>query len=472
MTINKPNLLLITFDQWRGDWTDPEQPIVRMPCLEKLGGKGLTARRCYTSSPQCVPARMSWLTGLAPSQMGVTRNCDAEIPSDAPSVFRELQQAGWHTQLIGKTHWTSHLQPGDLREKSQLIQSLGFDEVNEVAGPRAMQIMRCKLSDDWKRENVFDSYLKDMKKRYQRGRTDEAWGVRPTVLPDHLYPDIWIADKGIEAIKNMPTNQPWLLWISFVGPHEPFDTPKQWNTISEEELPISTKRGDWIKDLPIHCELRKTAESWSDRLTEKSIEACRKDYGNNLQLLDHQLNRLTDALKKREDNNKTAIAITADHGEMLGDHQMLYKGTFLEGSIHVPFVYIPPGATNEKKVVINKPIELTSTFTLMIKNLTTDGKLRTIRKHCKQQDHVTIEFGEELLIIKNKRKLCCNNQGEPLWGINLRKDPKEQTNVVAIDKKRLFSENEKWTEIHLVAKKEAKRRRQKHWMWRDLTEKR
>ena len=104
MGLHKINLLLVTFDQWRGDWTDPVKPIVKLPCLEELAQKGLTARRCYTSSPQCVPARMSWLTGLYPSQMGITRNCDAEIPADAPSIFRELQKAGWETELIGKTH--------------------------------------------------------------------------------------------------------------------------------------------------------------------------------------------------------------------------------------------------------------------------------------------------------------------------------------------------------------------------------
>ena len=92
MGSDKANLLLITFDQWRGDWTDQEQPIVRMPHLKEISAEGLIARRCYTSSPQCVPARMSWLTGLAPSQMGITRNCNAEIPCDAPSIFSGLPQ--------------------------------------------------------------------------------------------------------------------------------------------------------------------------------------------------------------------------------------------------------------------------------------------------------------------------------------------------------------------------------------------
>ena len=466
MNLNKANLLLITFDQWRGDWTDPKNPIVRMPCLEQLGTEGLIARRCYTSSPQCVPARMSWLTGLAPSQMGVTRNCEAEVPADAPSVFRELQKAGWHTELIGKTHWTSHRTPGDLREKEELIKKLGFNQVKEVAGPRALQIMRCELSDEWRREGVFDSYLKDMKKRYQRGRTNEAWSVRPTILPDHLYPDIWIANQGIKAIQNMPRDQPWLLWISFIGPHEPFDTPKRWCKVNEE-VPKFTKPGKWIRELADESELKQTLISWEKLLTFDSIEALRKDYANNLRLLDDQLYRLTDALKIRPDAKQTGIAITADHGEMLGDHHMLYKGTFLEGSIHVPFQYTPPNQTNNRPITINKPICLTDIFTTVIKNIKEGGQLKPIRRHIRQQTHVTIEFGEELLIIKNKKKLCCHISGAPTWAINLKKDPKEQINQLNRNTK-LLSKDREWSLIYSIAQKEIKIRKQASWIWRNL----
>ncbi|MDC0165494.1 sulfatase-like hydrolase/transferase [Synechococcus sp. AH-558-M21] len=455
------NLLLVTFDQWRGDWTDPVEPVVRLPCLERLAAQGLSARRCYTSSPQCVPARLSWLTGLAPSQLGVTRNCEAQISANTPSIVRDLQKQGWYTELIGKTHWTSHLKPGDLRENKTLIRNAGFDRVMEVAGPRALQIMSCELTDAWKKENVFEEYLEDMKKRYRLGRTAEAWDVRPSVLPNHLYPDIWIADQGIRAIKRMPKNKPWLLWISFVGPHEPFDTPTLWANINKHNLPKFTKRADWINELSNNCELQKSATAWTNKLTEDAIEKCRNDYANNLQLLDDQLGRLTDEVKKREDAGQTAITVTADHGEMLGEHKMLYKGTFLEGSIRVPFLYIPPPQTEEEKTVINRPIALTETFMNTLNNLKKGGKLKTLKKYCRRQKYVTIEFGNELLIIKNNNKLCCNNKGEQLWATNLKKDPNEQKNQLKNDN--ILSKRKNWIEIRRIAQKEIQRRKEENW---------
>ena len=100
------NLLLISFDQWRGDWADPNAPVVSLPALEHLARHGWSASRCYTSSPHCVPARMSWLTGLEPSQLGVTRNADVSLPADAPSRAR-FTPTRLTTAVVGKTHWTS-----------------------------------------------------------------------------------------------------------------------------------------------------------------------------------------------------------------------------------------------------------------------------------------------------------------------------------------------------------------------------
>ena len=97
------NLLIVTFDQMRGDWSDPNKGIVKMPALEKLSNKSWNADKCYTNSPQCVPARFSWLTGLEPSQLGITKNENVDLPEDVPSVIRWARDNGWHTELVGKT---------------------------------------------------------------------------------------------------------------------------------------------------------------------------------------------------------------------------------------------------------------------------------------------------------------------------------------------------------------------------------
>ncbi len=456
------NLLLITFDQWRGDWADPNTQAVHLPALQKLAERSVVARRCYTSSPQCVPARLSWLTGLAPSQMGVTRNTAAEVPSDAPSLFRTLQKQGWYTELIGKTHWTNHRNPTDLRKTQELIQALGFERVLEIAGPKALRHVRCSLTDAWEQKGCMERYIDDMRQRYGSIHSNQAWTVRPSVLPAELYPDLWITERGLEALERMPFQQPWLLWISFVGPHEPFDTPAPWNKAALHQTPEPTKQGKWIEQLPPNCELQKARQRWRGRLTTEAINAFRQDYANHLQLLDDQLKRLLDALSKRHDEDRTAIAIASDHGEMLGDHDMLYKGTFLEASIRVPFLYRPPPRLNNHPRILQKPLGLTEIFTTVLSNLIEGGSANKFTKSLKKNSHVSVEFGDELLTIKNSLKLCSRLTGEVLWATQLRHDPNEQINQLAVNPK-LLKQNINWITIANISELELQKRSKPAW---------
>ena len=106
------------------DWLD-------VPSIRRVASQGWDIRRCYTSSPQCIPARASWITGLRPGQLGVTSNKIFTLPSDSPSFVRQLRDVhGYHTRLIGKTHWTPHEKGVDLRDNWKLLCNLGFDSLS------------------------------------------------------------------------------------------------------------------------------------------------------------------------------------------------------------------------------------------------------------------------------------------------------------------------------------------------------
>ena len=33
---------------------------------------------------------------------------------------------------------------------------------------------------------------------------------------------------ALDELKHLPQNKPWFLWVSYPGPHEPFDVPASW----------------------------------------------------------------------------------------------------------------------------------------------------------------------------------------------------------------------------------------------------
>ena len=68
----RPNILLITTDQQRGDSLGLEgHPVLSTPNLDQLGREGTYFRRGYSEAPSCVPARRTLMSGMAPAAHGM-----------------------------------------------------------------------------------------------------------------------------------------------------------------------------------------------------------------------------------------------------------------------------------------------------------------------------------------------------------------------------------------------------------------
>ena len=413
--------LLVSFDQWRGDWL--EMPGLHLPTLNYLARRSFVAKRCLTASPQCVPARASWLTGLWPSALGLSRNDHFSLSPSSPSFVRNLQQEGWHTALIGKTHWHPHASGVDLRDQLGLLKELGFCEAKEIAGPRVLAELSCELTDVWEeyQPGLQARYRDDLQERYHGGN---VWRVRPSMLPTHLYPDCWVGEQACDWLRRQgKSEQPWLLWVSFPGPHEPWDTPYPWagrhNNIS---LPSPTPRPSWISRQSIDSECRRRELQWSNFPNNDEIASLRTDYADHLSLLDDQLKKLLHCLPEP---HRTAITIVSDHGELLGDAGFLYKSCFLEGAIRSLAIHYRPDK-------LFRPIRSLKTVGL---SWFLDAASQDVGELCafnirSSPRYVFSEFGDELLVSDRYRKLVLNRKGEPLWATDLKLDPAEQNNLI------------------------------------------
>jgi arylsulfatase len=282
---------------------------------------------------------------MRPSALGVTSNQIYTVPADAPSFARDLRdQAGYTTAVVGKTHWTPH-EPGvDLRDNLPLLRQLGFDRAREIAGPRALTAVECELTDCWREAGVLDAYRRDLNDRYCDGCLHT---VRPSVLPDALYPDLWLTGVALEELARLPQDRPWLLWVNFPGPHEPFDVPYSWRgRFRQGPIPEPEPRPVDARELerlaPPGSELARKLARWPEGIPAEDVQAFRADYADHLALLDAQVGALLKALAQRPDASHTAVSACSDHGELLGDWGLLLKGCFLEGAMRSLFVHRAP----------------------------------------------------------------------------------------------------------------------------------
>ena len=116
MSSKRPNIILITSDQQRADCNGFENPDLRTPHLDRLARRSVVFDAAYTSTPVCVPARASLVSGRFGYEYA-WRPAEEWIRPDRPTIPRLLDAAGSRTVACGRMHF----QP--------LRQSHGFQEM-------------------------------------------------------------------------------------------------------------------------------------------------------------------------------------------------------------------------------------------------------------------------------------------------------------------------------------------------------
>ncbi len=133
----KPNILFVFADQHRHNAMGcAGHPHVQTPTLDSLASEGTRFTKTWCQSPICQPSRASVITGRYAHELGVIHNTGGFDPS-WPTVMKQLQQAGYETATIGKTHYhESYQEPKaegqiDMRDQESFVQSFGWDYVLE-----------------------------------------------------------------------------------------------------------------------------------------------------------------------------------------------------------------------------------------------------------------------------------------------------------------------------------------------------
>lgn len=107
--MKRPNILLITTDQHRGDCLDFAGRRVKTPHIDELARTGTHFSSCITPNLVCQPSRASILTGLLPLTHGVRDNgIDLDERTGAAGFAGSLSAAGYATGFIGKAHFSTH----------------------------------------------------------------------------------------------------------------------------------------------------------------------------------------------------------------------------------------------------------------------------------------------------------------------------------------------------------------------------
>ncbi len=397
-TTKTPNILIIVADDM--GWSDigPYGSEIHTPSLDKMADSGLKFTQFYVN-PACSPTRSSLMTGTDHHLTGMGTNAEIlseeQIENPKPgyegylnnrvvSVAETLKDSGYQTFMAGKWHLGE--------EEEHWPDKRGFH--------RSFALMQGGAShfgdEAWMCNNYYPIYAED--------------GVR-THTPDDFYSSTFYVNKMIDYLETRDKNKPFFGYVSFTAVHDPLHVPESWidkykgrydlgpdairkqrfaRQVNMELFPANIKLWQIPNPPEGHPQ---HVPPWQDRSEEVRSYSARvmEVYAAMVELMDQEIGRLIDYLKKTDQYENTYIIFFSDNGangasmgaypdtgeewvarnsdnryENIGRKGSrnaigfewavtantplrLIKGTNAEGGIRSPFIVIGPGIASGKR---------------------------------------------------------------------------------------------------------------------------
>ena len=391
--MKKPNFILFITDQHKADHLGAYgNKIVKTPNLDEIASKGWKADRFYVASPICMPNRSSLMTGRMPSVHGARHNGLA-LSLDSATFVEKLRDAGYQTALVGKSHlqnMTGHgpqyPRPTDRKTEGEAHHTPpgNYDQEwgpywrNNAEHDMEMPFYgfsRVALAVDHG-DQVWGHYWRWLQDNHpesarvsgpenaiptpdlELAKCKQAWRTR---VPEEHSTNAYIGLKTRELIEEYAAkDEPFFIQCSFPDPHHPF-TPhgKYWDMYDPDEIDLpasfheSQKRTPpphvaWLYEQREQSKAVKHTPALFSCTEREAREAIALNYGS-ITHIDAIVGEVMQTLKDQNVADNTIIIFMSDHGDYLGDHQLLWKGpVHYQSLIRTPFLWMDPSKPNDK----------------------------------------------------------------------------------------------------------------------------
>ena len=354
------NVLWIMTDQHRTDCLGfMGHPVVQTPHLDRLAESSVVFDNAFCQSPVCMASRAALLTGRYPGAVRV-RGMGVLPPSEI--TFPEvLQRHGFRTGAFGKVHFTP--QQYTLNQLQTDMPTLDWRQFAEDGLIAPVPDDPCKTNYGFETYTGCEDILYGRFREWL-GETAPALldGERTPLLPDgpgdlcvspyhsEFHPSTFIAGAAERFIRAQDDSKPWFTFCSFVAPHHPFEAPEdQIARYDPSSIPLPDVKGGVDPTCIPHPAATAIGEmqQYSDAIQRRIV----LHYLASISLIDDNVGRVLDALDQSGQADKTMIVFTSDHGEFLGNHDLLRKPSLhYDETLRVPLLIRPPaGAVTPRR---------------------------------------------------------------------------------------------------------------------------
>jgi arylsulfatase A-like enzyme len=282
------NVLLISVDTLRADHLGLYgYARDTSPAMDRLASEGVTFDRAIVQWPVTTPSMTSMFSGHYPHVTGIVIAAgDNMLPDRLLMLAEAFRDRGHRTAAV--------VANGVLGRHNNFAQ--GFQVYREL----------------WKREGD------------PARRTDARH----------------VTDAALEELRDLaPAGEPFLLWVHYVDPHFPYDPPDGYAEAFERDSHYRRI------DAPVNAD----DDAWRGIPHGRYARAGRvadlgryiADYDGEIRYTDEQIGRLLEGLDASPAADATLVALVADHGESLGEHDFYLNHGHVpyEEQLRVPLIF-------------------------------------------------------------------------------------------------------------------------------------
>lgn len=309
--------------------------------MDRLAAEGIRFTNTFTTSPICVPARMSLVTGLYPHNNNCWQGM-TELPPDADTYMKRLLAAGYSTCSIGKNHLYD-MENCDLYANHSKYQAAGFDHIEDMSGTWGIIEGQGVYIDHLKSLGLHERVAEYLKELENKPDDIRRFIAEPLPLPEEHYIDAFIAKRVERYVEQYDRDQPSFVYVGFQGPHEPWDAPQRYadmHPLDRIPEPIPEKPpGTWLPARSLWYQRWAQYYQPKDPINGKRVAQF---YFGKIRQIDDSIGRILAAYDRKGWLDQTLIILASDHGEMLNDLARLSKSVCYESAIRVPLIIRQP----------------------------------------------------------------------------------------------------------------------------------
>jgi arylsulfatase A-like enzyme len=309
---SRPNIVLLIMESIRPDLMGCYGgPVPNTPRLQALAESGLKFRNAVSAGGWTVASIGSMFTGLYPSEHRLLAGSDVGLQRDIRTLPELLQDVGYQTRAIFSTDLITDY-PDFLRGFHQYVKTQ--DQPGTL-----VELLR-----------------------------------RPTVLlTDRHYAQsaIWNLANGRDArtfyitlilqewLDQLIGGDPFFVFVHFQMPHAPYAPPRPFvPDLSKYGFDRAKRRRLNNRSAGYHY------MAGAITLDQQIFSYYRELYAAEIRYLDWRIGQVVDMLDARGLLENTLLIAIGDHGENIGDHELMYHNfSVYETITHVPWIMAGPG---------------------------------------------------------------------------------------------------------------------------------